>query len=122
MFTKLDPNNISGVTVIVNGTAYTYEAHSLNKVAEILGGSQAVQDANINAIAVNYFTTLRSDESVRKYTMLNPSNISGVTVTVNGTAYTYEAHSLNWVASILGDTQALEGAKIDAIAVNYFSA
>jgi hypothetical protein len=56
------------------------------------------------------------------YTMLNPNNISGVTLIVNGTAYTYEAHSLNMVASILGATQALEDAKIDAITINYFSA
>jgi hypothetical protein len=56
------------------------------------------------------------------YTMLNPNNICGVTLIVNGTAYTYEAHSLNMVASILGATQALEGAKIDAVTINYFNA
>ena len=54
----LSNENISGVTVTINGTAYTYEAHSLTKVAEILGGSQAVlTDGSKNeGITINYFS------------------------------------------------------------------
>lgn len=54
----LASENISGVTVTINGTPYTYEAHSLTKVAEILGGSQAVltDDSRIEGITINYFT------------------------------------------------------------------
>jgi hypothetical protein len=53
----LSNENISGVTVTINGTPYTYEAHSLTKVAEILGGSQAVltDGAKIEGITINYF-------------------------------------------------------------------
>ena len=53
----LSNENISGVTVTINGTPYTYEAHSLDRVAEILGGSQAIltEGAHIEAITVNYF-------------------------------------------------------------------
>jgi hypothetical protein len=55
---------------------------------------------------------------------LSNENISGVTVTVNGTAYTYEAHSLDKVADILGGTFAIlsEGSHIESVTVNYFSA
>jgi hypothetical protein len=54
----LSNENISGVTVTINGTAYTYEAHSLDKVAEILGGSQAIltDGAHIESVTVNYFS------------------------------------------------------------------
>jgi hypothetical protein len=53
----LDNNNIAGVTVTVNGTAYTYEAHTLDKVADILGGTFAIlsEGSHIEAITVNYF-------------------------------------------------------------------
>ncbi len=53
----LDNNNIAGVTVVVNGTAYTYEAHSLDKVADILGGTFAIlnEGSHIESVTVNYF-------------------------------------------------------------------
>jgi hypothetical protein len=53
----LSNENISGVTVTINGTPYTYEAHTLDKVAEILGGSQAIltDGSRIESITVNYF-------------------------------------------------------------------
>jgi hypothetical protein len=52
----LSNENISGVTITINGMSYTYEAHSLNKVADILGGTYAVLDgAHIDSITVNYF-------------------------------------------------------------------
>jgi hypothetical protein len=53
----LDNNNIAGVTVVVNGTAYTYEAHTLDKVADILGGTYAIlnEGSHIDSITVNYF-------------------------------------------------------------------
>jgi hypothetical protein len=54
----LATDNIAGVTVTINGTPYTYEAHSLDKVAEILGSSQAVltDGSRIEGITINYFT------------------------------------------------------------------
>lgn len=54
----LATENISGVTVTINGTSYTYEAHSLTKVAEILGASHTVltDGAKIDGITINYFT------------------------------------------------------------------
>jgi hypothetical protein len=53
----LSNENIAGVTVVVNGTAYTYEAHSLDKVADILGGTFAIlsEGSHIDSITVNYF-------------------------------------------------------------------
>jgi hypothetical protein len=54
---------------------------------------------------------------------LENTNIAGVTVTINGTAYTYEAHSLDKVAQILGDVAIASGpASIDGITINYFIA
>jgi len=55
---------------------------------------------------------------------LSNENIAGVTVTINGTAYTYEAHSLTKVAEILGASHTVltDGAKIDGITINYFNA
>ena len=53
----LSNENIAGVTVTVNGTAYTYEAHTLDKVADILGGTYAIlsEGSHIESITVNYF-------------------------------------------------------------------
>ena len=54
----LSNENIAGVTVVVNGTPYTYEAHTLDKVADILGGTFAIlsEGSHIESVTVNYFT------------------------------------------------------------------
>ena len=68
----LNPNNIAGVTVTINGTPYTYEAHSLDKVCEILGGSQAIltDGARIEAVTVNYFAVEPAPLSPRRNTSI----------------------------------------------------
>jgi hypothetical protein len=55
---NLSNENISGVTVVVSGTAYTYEAHTLDKVADILGGTFAIlsEGSHIESVTVNYFS------------------------------------------------------------------
>lgn len=41
-------NKISGVTVKIDGLNYTYEAHSLNRVVEILASQLAVLKGGVN--------------------------------------------------------------------------
>jgi hypothetical protein len=47
--------NISGVTVVIGGISYTYEAHSFHKVAEILAGHLGEDIARIDSFEINYF-------------------------------------------------------------------
>lgn len=47
--------NICGVSVTIAGTTYTYEAHSYNKVAEILASHVGENLPALDSFTVNYF-------------------------------------------------------------------
>jgi hypothetical protein len=51
----MNNENISGVTVFIQGVPYTYEAHSFHKVAEILAGHLGEDIARIDSFEINYF-------------------------------------------------------------------
>jgi hypothetical protein len=52
MLVNISDSNIAGVSVTISETTYTFEAHSLQKVADILGGHA---QHRIEAITINYF-------------------------------------------------------------------
>jgi hypothetical protein len=47
--------NICGVSVTIAGVTYTYEAHSFNKVVEILASHVGENFPPVDSFAVNYF-------------------------------------------------------------------
>ena len=82
---------------------------------------------NLDLLKEYFYEVARGNlKKIKGYTMntIETLDISGVTVTINGTSYTYEAHSLTKVSEILGGSALVltEGAKIDGITINYFTA
>ena len=51
----MQEQNICGVSVTIAGTTYTYEAHSFNKVAEILASHIGENLPALDSFTVNYF-------------------------------------------------------------------